>query len=185
MPLGTFIAGPYNGTYNAEALGLTEDGFEIRLRAEKELINQTHLYGDSVIDAVYRGGNCLIAFVVSEFAKVQTLGALWPYGPANSSTTSAVTPAVGYGFLGTIGRCDVGSSIYKAMVLTAVAGTTAAASPATMTASQVIKAEAQDTQYMLAPRHRKTPLVLRAYPYTVTNPAGYATGTYEVWFTQA
>ena len=185
MPLGTFISGPYNGTYNAESIGLTEDGFEVRLRAEKDLINMTHLYGDSVIDAVYRGGNCLLAFVVSEWAKATALGMMWPYGPANSGTTSSVAPAVGYGFIGTVGRCDVGSSLYKAVVLTAVSGTTAASSPATFTASQAIKAEAHDTQYMLAPRHRKTPIVLRLYPYTVTNPSNYASGTYEVWFTQA
>lgn len=179
MPIADGIAGPYNATYDSSTVGQTDRGFEIRLRAEKQLYNQTHLYGDTIIDAVYRGGNCLISFVCNEWNKMNAKGLIWPYGP-----NGATTVAPRFGFLGTIGRMDSGSSLAKALVLTAVAGTTAAASPATLTSNQTILAEGADVAFMMAPMVRTVPLVLRAYPYTVTGPAGMATGTYEVFFIQ-
>lgn len=181
MPLGTFIAGPYNATWNSIAQGLVERGFDIRLRAEKEVIADTHLYGDTILDAVYRGGNCMIAFTGMEDFKQGDSRVSWPYGPV--ATGSPINP--GFGFLGGIGRMDHASSLALALVLTAVAGTTAAASPATLTATNTIRAEGSESQRMFGPTLRKHPVVLRCYPYQVTNPTGYAAGTYEIWFAQA
>jgi len=182
MPLGTFIAGPYAGTYNAGALGLTQDGFEVRLRAEHELIADSDVYGQSVIDMVYRGGNCLVSMLGIEFGKMGNKSAIWPYGAINNTTLGSV-PA--FGFMGTVGRLAVGSSMIKAFVLTAISGTTAAASPATMTANQAIQADGAEAQYMMTSRNRVVPLTLRLLPYTTTDPAGMPTGTYEVWFLNA
>jgi hypothetical protein len=172
------IAGPYNGAYNSQPIGLTETGFQLRFAAEKQIINQSHLYGDTILDAVYRGGNCILSFVCIEFNKANVRSMLWPYGPPASVTTEPN----GYGFLGTIGRMDVGSSIAKSMILTAVTGTTAVASPATMTFGAAVRAEGSENDYMLGPVQRTVPVNLRLYPYSVTDPSGFAAGSYEVWF---
>lgn len=179
MPLGTFIAGPYTSTYASTSLGLTQDGFMVRLRPEKELVNQSDIYGDTILDAVYRGGNCTVSLIGIEFSAMNAKGGVWPFGEANNSSVAAM------GFLGTVGFMDVASSMFKALVLTAVAGTTAASTPATMTASQAIMAEQSETEYQMTSRLRTVPLTMRLYPYTTTNPSGMPSGTYEIWFLNA
>lgn len=179
MALGTFIAGPYTSAYASSSLGMAQDGFQIRLRNEKELVNQSDIYGDTILDSVYRGGNCTVSLVGIEFGKMGQKSAIWPFGELNNSSLPAM------GFLGTVGYMDVGSSLYAALVLTAVAGTTAAATPATMTANQAVMAEQTEIEYAMTSRLRTVPLTMRLYPYTVTNPSGMPSGTYEVWFINA
>lgn len=176
MALGTFIAGPYTSTYASSTLGMMQDGFMIRLRPEKDVVNQSDIYGDTILDAVYRGGNCMVQCLGIEFAKAAQKSAIWPYGEQNNSSLPA------FAFLGTVGFMDVGSSLYAALLLTAVAGTTAASTPATMSAAQAIMAEQAETEYQKTSRLRTVPLTLRLYPYNATNPSGMPSGTYEVWF---
>lgn len=179
MSLGSFIAGPYSSTYDSTDLGIMQDGYEVRLRPSIDLVDQSDIYGDSVIDGVYRGGNCLISMVGLEFTQLLAKSALWPYGALNTSSLPAL------GFMGSIGTMLVGSNKSKSTVLTALTGRTASAAPATMTATQAVMADGSETAYLMTSRNRTSPLVLRCLPYDVTNPSGMPSGTYEVWFTNA
>ena len=183
MSLGSFIAGPYTSAFNSSSLGLMQDGFEVSIRPEEELVNQSDIYGDSVIDSVYRGGNCMLSMIGLEFSTLFTKSAPWPFGDLNTSSLPA------FGFMGIVGRMAMGSSLTAALVLTSVntttLGTTPLASPATMTASAAKVAEGTDLRYLMTSRLRTLPLTMRLFPYEATNPTGMAAGTYDIWFLNA
>ena len=159
MALFTIIAGPYTATWSAVSTGTTEDGFRVRHQVSKLLITGD-AHGDSVIDGVYRGGNVFISFTGLEYNSL--IAIFNPYGAI--------------GIQGQVGRLDFGSSISKPMILTAVAGTTAVADPATLTASESIISEnsASDIQY--ASRNRTVAIEMRCILYDT---GGAAIG----WFT--
>ncbi len=127
MPsLGTFISGPYTATYNGQNIGIVEAGFELELIiAAQEITGDA--YGDTIIDGVYRGGNMFVTFVGQEQLKGALLSA-WPF----SATAAASYALADLAVLGVIGKqfTEIGQNI----VLTAIAGTTAATNPATLTA---------------------------------------------------
>lgn len=142
------IAGPYTVTHNAVSLGtLIEEGFNIEFTAEKELVTADNL-GASVQDGVHRGGQCFISFTMMEYDQAQVKLALWPYGAV--------------GNFGQVGRLD--SNIISQIVLTAVAGTPAAAEPATLTIPRAILAENFNVNLLFATRARKIPIRLRCLP---------------------
>lgn len=120
-------------------------------RVSKRLITGD-AYADSAIDGIYRGGNVFLTFVGMEYA----------------SAIAVFTIYGAVGILGQVGRLDVGSTIAAATVLTAVSGTTAAAAPATLTASQSIIAEDLNMELVYASKERYVPLTLRLYPYSST-----------------
>lgn len=162
MALISTVAGYYTKTWNAVSVGETQDGFMLRYQFNKELITADR-YGDSVFDAVYRGGNAFLTVVGIQYNQAITSGAVWPY-----STT---------GLSGTIGRSDAttGSEIAKTTVLTAGSGTTAAASPATLTSLLSILREDTGSEFNMNNRLRKVPLEFRLYLHS--------TGSGNGWFT--
>lgn len=153
-----FIAGPYTATWNGSALGHTENGFALRVSSAAELIT-ADAYGDSVLDGVYRGGNYFVQVVGLEYSSALT-AAFWPYGA--------------FGVHGQAGRLM--TAIAAPLVLTATAGTPAANSPATLTASKAILAEGQNLETLLACRLRKLPVLWRLLPYTSSGST--------IWFSQ-
>ena len=171
MATNLFIAGPYTATHTVPSgtaldMGMTEDGINIRFRVEKQVIGQSAIYGDSILDAVYRGGNCSLSYLSMEFNKSLLNGAAWyqnTVGVANQ------------GKMATIGTLDVGSTKALSTVLTAVAGTTAAASPATFTALQTALIEGHELNWTMTSRLKTQPIMMRMYPYTVS--------ASEVWYT--
>ncbi|MEM4360033.1 MAG: hypothetical protein QXT45_05855 [Candidatus Bilamarchaeaceae archaeon] len=164
-------------------IGLVEKGFEVRLRAEKELITDTQIYGDTVIDAVYRGGNCFMSMVCMEWGWAIRTGMHWPYGPViTAGTPNPIRPLAAIGFLGTHGRMDVGSGLFGAVTLTALNGTTAAATPAIFQAIRAVRMEGDEARWMFGATLRRVPVTLRLYPYYVNNPNGYPPGNYEAFF---
>lgn len=180
MALGTFIAGPYTSVFDSSTLGMMQDGYEIRLRSEEELVNQSDIYGDSVIESIYRGGNCFLSMIGIEFGKLFNKSAPWIFGDENNSSLPAL------GFMGVVGRSAVGSGLVATTVLTAVqSGGSALASPASTTAGQAKLAEASDIQYQMTSKLRTLPLTFRLFPYTVTNPSGMPSGSYNLWFLNA
>lgn len=66
------------------------------------------------------------------------------------------------GSMGVIGILDSGK--WLSLVLTAVAGTPAAATPATLTAARTLIKENFNVRQTFAPKLRTVPLQLRAYP---------------------
>lgn len=69
MPADTssFVAGHYTVTYNAQDLGTTELGFDIRPVYYKEDIRIDD-FGDTIVDGIYRGYNLRISCQLSEWA---------------------------------------------------------------------------------------------------------------------
>jgi hypothetical protein len=146
----SFIAGAYTVTYNGMSVGQIEAGTTLEWLANKRLITGDN-QGDSPQDAVYRGHDVHADFILMEYNASAAAAAFWPY----SGT---------FGTQGTVGRLDVGSSLAKALVLTAVAGTPAAATPASLTAATAILAEGFPVRVLFAPDLRDIPLRMRIYP---------------------
>ncbi len=150
----SFIAGQYTATYKTSALGQTAEGWRCSHQFFKRLITGD-TYAQTPQDAVYQGAEVFVQGRLIEYNATGALGAFWPY----SSTIFA---------LGVIGRLDVASSIAGALVLTALAGTPAAAAPATLTFTQAILAEGFPVELLFAPDLREVPLRFRCYPYFAT-----------------
>ena len=166
MALGSFVAGRYNGTYNAVAVGMCKDGFEVEQDFELDEISETDAWGGSVIDAIFRGGNCHMQFTCEEYA-AGVLTAFWPLGSLGVLVTPTTLP------IGVLA-----STLIKAVVLTAVAGTPAAGvgNIVTLTASNALLAKNFAGKLLLNSKLREVPVRLRLYPYG-TGPYTFFTTT--------
>ena len=154
MPVGseTLIAGQYTVTYNSSSMGIMEGDAgvpTISQSAHEENINNTDKYGKSSIDGVYQGGDFFCSFTCMEY-KASTIAAWWPYGSI--------------GAMGVIARLRY--SLASALVLTAVAGTPAESSPASVTCNKAILAGGFNTQLLFGPLLRKLPIRLQLYPHS-------------------
>jgi len=160
----TFIAGPYSASYTpalggtgALQLGIVEDGFELEEIRYAEPIKGDNL-GEAVQDYVDRGKDCFINCVVEEV----DLPAIYRAMNPNVNVSSI-------GLQGSIGQVGtLYSNSAGTLVLTAVAGTTAAAYPATLTANKAIIAPSFAMRRALASRLRKIPLRFQLLPYVIS-----------------
>ena len=148
MPLDTFIAGAYLSTYNTIDTGITERGYELQQDSNAQAIGPTDAYGDSVIDLVYRGGQVHLQFE-SKAYKSGSIAPFWPWATL--------------GTMGVIGR--LASNVAVAEVLTATAGTPAAAAPTSLTALKAILAENYPARLLYNSELRHVPIRLRCLPY--------------------
>lgn len=161
----TFIAGPYTVTYNAVDIGITEDGAELEHTYYSELVRGDN-YGDTVQDGVYRGGDCFVSMTLQEWDNAALHAAMNPFGSG----------AVPSGLSGQVGRLM--TTLAKPLVLTPVAGTTAATATVgatnarTFTAAKAILAENFPIRFQFASRLRRVPLRFRILPVT---------GTWYLW----
>lgn len=153
------VSGSYTATWQAAALGMTEDGFTITWSFETEDVT-TDSYGDTVIDSVYRGGNCFVEFTLKEWLAAGVEHLITPWDQTN------------FGGVGTVGRMAVNGNgtteITEPLVLTDVDGTPAAnASNITTpvwTFHETILDNAHEVTFALNNRHRVIPIRLRCYP---------------------
>lgn len=148
MPLGTFVAGAYTGAYNSVALGLTKEGFRLRFQFLKRLIDRSDQYGDTILDAIFRGVNVNLTLQAIEY---------------KSGSYTPAFPYAALGVLGTIGRLD--SNLAQSVVLTSTAGTPAAAAPASWTGSKCIIGENNNVEWVYDSSNREIPIGFRVYPY--------------------
>lgn len=148
MAVGTFVAGAYSAVRNSVALGLTEDGWNLQWEPKQEAIERSDAYGDMLLDMVWRGCNW---FFQAEFLEYRagTINATYPWGTMGQP--------------GVIGR--LASAVASALVLTATAGTPAAASPATLTATYSILAPGFNVDAVYSSRLRTMPCRLALLPY--------------------
>lgn len=146
----SFIAGAFTVTYNANSVGQLANGLKLSHEFFKRLITGDS-FAETPQDGVYRGGQMFIDFTMLEYNATGAQLAFWPY----SATIFT---------LGTVGRLDVGSSLAKSLVLTAVAGTTAATVPATQTHLTSILREGFPVDVLYAPDLREVPISMRIYP---------------------
>ncbi len=152
MAVETFIAGAYTSTYNSVGTGITADGYTLDQQSSAEMIDDTDVYGQSAIDAIYRGGNCFITFTSNAY-KAGSITPFWPWGALGvMSTTSAP-----------IGR--LATDVASAHVLTSTANTPAAAAPASLTASEAILAPNNNASLVFSSKLRQVPVRLQYFPY--------------------
>ena len=166
--LGTFVAGRYTSTYNAVAMGMCKDGFELEQDFELDEISETDAWGGSVIDGIFRGGNSFVQFTCEEYA-AGALGAFWPLGTLGTLVTPTTMP------IGVLA-----STLAKALVLTAVTGTPAAGATGlgvTFTASNALLAKNFNGKLLLNSKLREVPVRQRLYPYLNTTPYVFFTMT--------
>lgn len=144
----TFIAGPYDHTYNSNDIGVTEDGIELEnvWFADRIVGDNT---GDSKVDGVQRGGDVFFNSILEEWNMTAVQAAFW--------TTFAAL-----GSMGQVGRLH--SNLASAWVATAIAGTTAATSPASLTLTYSIVAENFPITRMFNARLRQVPIRMSVLP---------------------
>ena len=145
-----FISGGYSVTYNAATVGQIANGIRISHEFFKRMITGDN-YAETPQDGVFRGGQMFAEMTLLEYNATGAQLAFWPY----SATIFT---------LGTVGRLDVASSLAKSLVLTAVAGTPAAAAPATQTHLTTILREGFPVELLYAPDLREVPLNMSIYP---------------------
>lgn len=166
MPVGSesLISGPFTATYASVALGVFEgdSGLPTIERVDSaEDVGNTSAYGKAVIDSIFQGSNFTCQFTCLEY-KSGPLSAFAPYHAT-------------FGAMGTVGVLLY--SLAAALVLTAVSGTSASATPATLTASKAILLPGFAARLVYGPTLRKVPLRLRLFPYLVTSVVSHFTQT--------
>jgi len=151
--MGSFIAGSYSVTWNTAALGQLEAGATIEHRDFKRIITGDN-YADTPQDAIHRGNEVFAQMTLIEYAAAGIAAAISPGSTAYLD------------FDRIIGTLDVGSGTAnaKVLVLTALAGTPAAAVPASITFSAAILAEGFPVSILFAPDLRTVPIRFRCYP---------------------
>lgn len=154
MPVEDFAVGPYAGTYNAVALGLTEGGYTITHNMKGDEIAQSDLYGRTMLDYIWVGADVTCEFTCLAFTK--GVPVLNPYTAALYRVWNSATP---------IGRLASGLSL--PLVLTATASTPAATlGPVTLTATQAVLAPNYSASHLYDSKLRKLPLRMQFLPYT-------------------
>lgn len=162
-----FIAGRYDGTWDAVALGMTRNGFEIMVTPNYEQINDSDLGGESLLDLIYLGANCTVRCECKEYAT----GAVSPFWPFTGAATAVGGSSNGLGraFSSTYPVGRLASDLAKALVLTVAANTPAAGGgtgkPTSLTGTYSILAPGQNGQLMMNPKLRHIPLFMQLLPY--------------------
>ena len=156
MAITAPVAGAYIGAYNKKAagslaLGYTRQGFNLTFTQKGERIEETDLYGLSLIEVVYRGAGLTIDMTCKVYGALAAVGgvnALWPWHTTFGTIYTAALP---------IAR--LASTTPDVILLTAVANTPAAtlAAPATVTASVVLSPDNANA-IKLDSTHREVPL---------------------------
>jgi len=152
MPFADFSFGPYTAAYGASGsevdIGLLEGPKRIQISGHARDVRADR-FGDSVIDGIFRGGDCFILIVVKEW-NAATKAILWPF-------------STDLGLTGKIGRSM--TDMAKSLVFTAIPGVPAATlGPATRTFPSAIFAPEHNKEVIMGNEERNVPLVLRAYP---------------------
>jgi len=150
-----FIAGQYTTTFDppgapaAAAVGQIEAGFTLGHRVYKEYI-QGDNFARSRQDAVFQGMDMDIEYQLLEYNGTNAAYVFWPYGSAYLNMSVVI---------GTLDSANSGQ-----LVLTALAGTPAAAAPATITLPNVILTEGFPVNLLFAPQLRRIPIRQDVYP---------------------
>ena len=161
------VAGAYTATFAAVALGIMDDnGFELSFTPQGQDINDTDQFGMSLIEGIYRGANVRIRFRAKE----------WTTGVQNLiHTFGAKATATPAWKMGVIGRKY--TDIAGVLILTATAGTPAAASPATFTASSALLSPNTNLSFLFTSKLREVAFEMILLPYTSTGDVVWATTT--------
>lgn len=160
-----FIAGAYTVEVAQSTgpddvtVGQIESGINLEWVTNKQLVTGDN-QGDTSQDGVFQGQELFVGFTLMETELLRARLLYWPYATSGSGATLEGV----YGTQGIIGRLDVASVITQKLTFTAVAGTTAEASPTSIIIPRAIIAEDVPVRIKFGPVHRNVTLRLRAYP---------------------
>lgn len=155
MPVGSesILVGSYTVTWNSVSLGIFvgEDGYPtIAQKALSRPVGPTSRYGRAKIDSIHLGFDYQWSAILMEAGKGM----------------AALTMGYTFGEQGLTGALKY--SLAQALVMTAVAGLTASASPATLTANKAILADDHQGKLVYGPTVRELALMLDLLPYILT-----------------
>ena len=167
MPIETFAVGSYAATYNSTSTGITKDGYRITHDQKADIIQQSDLYGDTMLDYIWRGANVTCDFTCLAFTK--GVPVLNPFTASLYQLWAAASP---------MGR--LASDLALPLVLTVTANTPAAGAgigPSTLTATEAILAPNYSATHLYDNRLRELPLRMQFLPYTSTGTLIFAATT--------
>lgn len=148
---GTVAVGYYSMTYDGNDAGLVSGPRRLRRRGAATPM-QADKWGETDLDAIYRGGNCWLQMTLKEWTAT-TRAMCWPFGSD----------------LGAVGQCGkLLSSYAKPIILTAEAGSLAAVANgfATLSATlAVVDMDGQELEWLLGNVERDIPITLKLLPY--------------------
>ena len=148
MSIVAVVAGAYTGTYNSNPLAYTRRGWNVNFAQKVERIEESDLYGETLIDEVYRGGTITIDTICRVYSTNVT-AALQPWGGAVGQVYTSARPI---GQLASAQNAGAGN----ALVLTVVSSTPAVGNINTLTAKVIIAAD--QLQIMLNSQARDVPV---------------------------
>ena len=162
----SFIAGAYTATWNGNSIGQIENGYDIEEpgAGASEMIRGDNLGPGCDQDGVYLPGNMYVSCVLLEY-DATALNELirYPYLATNGGSLQTTRSPGAIGYPG-----QLLSGLYKALVLTKVAGTNA-----TPTTTRIFHlaglAPNFPIRYLMAPRHRKVPIRFQILPSVQSN----------------
>lgn len=157
LELGPVVSGPYTGDYNSVDLGVQVEGYRLALEYLGKPINQTDLYGETMIDFVKMGLNGRIQWRSWKYDP-QAAGPLTPFGTVFGQVLAAANP------MGASAR-----NAAAALTLTAVANTPTATTPASLTASKAILAPGTTVERLFGTEPTQTPITMQLLPYESTS----------------
>src|SRR5262245_58723339 len=148
MPVGNeeLIVGAYATTYDSIALGIFqgEEGYPtLRQIPHSKPINSTDKYVKSKIDSIEQGVDYQFRGTLMEYPKALAAGVLYPFATFGKQPKPR----------GTLKYLHA-----RALVLTAIGGTTATNSPATLTAMKAVYADEHTIELIYAPDLRAVPV---------------------------
>ena len=150
------ISGPYTGTFNALALGTQgDDGYELSCTLQGQDVNASDAYGQTLVEAIWRGFNWRCRLRGLEFNKTGLLSLLQMFGQSGANTT--LTPQ-----LTAIG--DRWTNYAKALLLTAILGNPPTM-PQTLTATNAGFAPNSQSSFNLTSKMREVPIEMVFLPY--------------------
>jgi len=149
------ISGPFLGTWNALPLGTqNDDGFILSVQHQGQEINASDAYGQTLIEAIWRGMNWRLRLRGLEANKTGLLALLQMFGQTGANTT--LTPK-----LANIG--DRWSNYCYTLLLTAILGNPPTM-PQTLTAVNAGLAPGQTTELMMTSKMREVPIEMILLP---------------------
>lgn len=146
--MATFIAGKYDGTYDGTTIGELADGWRLSISRHVRIITG-HSGARTPQDGIHQGGEVHLSCTAIEAYLAKVKLAFWPLSATMFD-------------LGVIGRLE--SAIAKQVVMTALAATPAAASPATITFPLCGLQEGYPVEMLFGPDLREVPLRFRCLP---------------------
>ncbi len=145
MAITAPIAGAYTGTYDSDPMFYTRQGWKLNFSQKAEKLDESDIYGLSLIEIVYRGCTMTIETDCKVYDD-NTVSAFWGWQGTLGQVYDAANPIA-----------LLGTTAAKQLVLTAVANTSAEADPATLAALAIISPD-QNLQLIFNSTIREVPL---------------------------